>query len=231
MKRMFASIVLSLLVAAALTGTASGQEAPTTTLEPSTTLEPTTAAPTTASPTTEAPATTVAQDPGSTTEAPTTTLGVIDAAGERVGTGSLAIGTEFDAKTTESCGVSGSLNGQELNIYNDEESKIGAYYGMASLGGNNVVIATVELGPLPLAVTAYRSVGSCNVDVVGIGAYSATASTATLDGIGFGVYPGDYASRLSQSLNVTATSGPATLDLAAAQALLEVPRPTIPGGN
>lgn len=226
MKKFIVSLVASASLAALTAGVASGQEDPgtstTTTVETSTTV----------------PADTTTTVPGDTTttvapDVTTTTLGVVETAGAKVTAGQLSIGTEFDVKTDANCTAEGSLAGGGVNVYTDEENKLGAYYGLATLGGNQVAVATVELGPLPLAITAYRSVGPCGVDVVGIGNYSATATTATLDGIGYGAFPGDYANKITQTLTVDTTTTPADLDLAAVKALLEVERPPVdpPAGS
>jgi len=219
LRKLIVSLAVSGSLAALLAGVASGQEGdpgPTTTVaETTTTVAETT--------TTIAETTTTTAVPDVTT----TSLGVVETAGAKVTAGQLSLGTEFESMTSANCTAEGSLAGGGLNVYTDEENKLGAYYGLATFGANQIAVATVELGPLPLAITAYRSMGPCNVDVIGIGNYSATANTATFDGIGYGAFPGDYANRLTQTLTVDTTTTPADLDLAAVKALLEVERPPV----
>lgn len=225
MKKFAVSLVASAALAALTAGVASGQEDPTPTTAPDTS--------TTTVADTSSTTTLVETPPTQPADVTTTTLGVVETAGAKVTAGQISLGTEFDTKTDANCTVEGSLAGGGLNVYIDDENKLGAFYGLATLGGNQVAVATVELGPLPLAITAYRSIGPCNVDVIGIGNYSATASTATLDGIGYGAFPGDYANRLTQTLTVDTTTSPADLDLAAVKALLEQKRPPVdpPAGS
>lgn len=229
-KKLIVSLVASASLAALTAGVASGQVADPGT---STTEATVTTLASVESSTTVAPvesSTTVAPVP---TDVTTTTLGVVETAGAKVTAGQLSLGTEFEKKTDANCTAEGTLAGGGLNVYTDEDNKIGAFYGLATLGGNQIAVATVELGPLPLAITAYRSMGPCNVDVIGIGNYSATANTATLDGIGYGAFPGDYANKLTQTLTVDTTTTPADLDLAAVKALLEQERPPVdpPAGS
>ncbi len=237
MKRIVVTSVGSLALLASLwSGTAASQVAP----PPETTVAPTTAAPTTAPPTTDAPTTaapttdpagtapptTVAGGTASATTAPPVSIPQVPLPGEQITSGTLTVGATFKDKTGSTCQLSGSLAGQEMNIMLDENGRIGATYGQASIGGGQVGLVMVELGPLPMAVTAFRTTGACNQDVVGIGAYDATAKTAEFKSVGYAVYPNDYLDDVRVSLSVGTSASPATLDLQKAYDFLAAPRPT-----
>ena len=207
--------------------------APTTaaaTTEAPTTAAATTAAATTAPPTTAAggtaPVTTAAGGTAPASTAPAVSIPQVDLPGQQIKSGTLTVGAIFKEKTGSTCQMSGSLAGQEMNVMLDENGRIGATYGQATIGGGQVGLVMVELGPLPMAVTAFRTTGACNQDVVGIGAYDATATTAEFKSVGFAMFPNDYLDDVRVSLSVGSSAAPATLDLQKAYDFLAAPRPT-----
>jgi len=228
MKRILITSVAAVLISvAATTGPAASQtttDVPTTTIDPgppTTTIDP-------GGPTTTidpgGPTTTI--DPGGpTTTAPPVSIPPVVLPGEKITAGSINVGATFSTKVDASCELSGSLAGQEMNFVKDEAGKLGAIYGKASVGGGEVGLVMVALGPLPMAIAAYRTTGACNQDVVGIGAYAATPNSADLSSVGYAIYPNDYLSSVRVSLTVGASEAPATLDLQAATDFLLAPRP------
>ena len=198
------------------TTSASGQVDPTTTTVPDVTT------------TTVAPDTTTTVDPGPTTTVTpsSTTIPQVDLPGEHVTVGTLELGATFKTETTSSCTATGSVAGGEVNIMKDTDGKIGAVYGKATLGATTSGLVVVELGPLPLAVGAFRTIGTCNQDVVGIGGYSATPTTAEFKGVGYGAFPNDYADSMSVKLDVSSTEAGGSLNLQSAYDFLATPRPT-----
>ena len=82
----------------------------------------------------------------------------------------------------------------------------------------------VQLGPLPTAVMAYRATGTCDQDVVGIGGYGSSPTTAHFEGIGFGAFPGDFAEFVTADVTVSQAGGQPNLDLQAAYDFLSAPR-------
>lgn len=176
--------------------------------------------------TTEAPApTTTVATPTTVAAAPTsTTIPQVDLPGEHVTAGDLTLGATFKEQVAASCTVSGSVAGGEMNIIKDEAGNIGVVYGKADLGAGSAGVVMVGLGPLPVAIGAFRTTGTCNQDVVAIGSYSATASTAKLDSVGYGLYPRDFANNVTIELNVAATEPTASLNLQSAYDFLAAPR-------
>jgi hypothetical protein len=215
------AFVVSLAVFGLSAGSASGQTTDDTTT--STTVAPD------ATTTTVAPDTTTTLGlPDSTTTLPvgptTTTIPQIALPGEHVTDGTLSVGATFKTLTGGDCTASGSVAGGEVNIIRDQNNNIGAVYGKATLGSTQAGLVMVGLGPLPLAITAFRTVGTCNQDVVGIGTYASTASTATFDSVGYGMFPKDFASKVSVSLDTSATEPTASLNLQSAYDFLATPR-------
>ncbi len=197
MKRYWLAVVGALVASIVIfSGTASGQEPE----EPTTT-------------TTEVPA----------PEIPTTTV-PIDLPGEHIVDGSLALGARFANKTESNCETQGSLSGQQMNLVRTETGNIGGVYGKADIGGSSTGLVMIQLGPLPTAIVAYRATGGCEQDVVGLGGFSSTPTSAKFEGIGYGAFPGDFASFVSADVTVTQAGAPATLDLEAASAFLSTPR-------
>jgi hypothetical protein len=194
---------------------ASGQTDPTTTVDPlsTTTVDP-------LSTTTVDPLSTTTVDPLDTTS---TTLPVA-LPGESITGGTVTLGAQLKDKPAGGCQVSGSLAGQQMNLVRTEAANIGAVYGKAQMGADTVGMLMVELGPLPTAVIVYRSVGTCNQDVVGIGGFGATATTANFSGIGFAAYPGDFASYVTANVDVSNSGGAPNLDIQSAQDFLTAPR-------
>jgi hypothetical protein len=221
-KRFVAAAVSILTISLALwAGPASGQtEEPPTTEAPTTTAAPTTEAPaTTEAPTPtvvapEAPTTTLASP--TTTEAPPVTIPPVDLPGEQVTSGTLTVGSTYHTKSEADCTLTGGVGGQEMNFVRDESGNIGAVYGRASLGGGDVGLLMIQLGPIPMAITAYRSTGACNQDVIGIGAFDATPTSAHLSSIGYSMYPDDYLDNVTVDLQVGGSQAPAVLDLQSA---------------
>jgi hypothetical protein len=214
---MTTGVVLSLSLSVT---SASGQTGTTTTLDPgtTTTLDPGTT-------TTLDPGTTTTLDPGTTTlpPAPTTTVPIV-LQGEHVTSGTLSVGATFETQVDGTCALAGNLLGQEMNVIFDETGKIGAVYGKATLGGGDVGLVMVELGPLPMAIAAFRTTGGCNQDVVAIGPYTATATTAGLNSIGYAIFPNDYVPNVKIDLTVDSSVAPGSLDLQAAYDYLAAPR-------
>lgn len=215
------AFVVSLAVFGLTAGSASGQttDSTTTTVAPDVTT--TTVAPDTT--------TTTATSDSTTTTIPatgptTTTIPQIALLGEHVTDGTLSVGATFKTLTGGDCTASGSVAGGEVNIIRDQNNNIGAVYGKATLGSTQAGLVMVGLGPLPLAITAFRTVGTCNQDVVGIGTYASTASTATFDSVGYGMFPKDFASKVSVSLDASATEPTASLNLQSAYDFLATPR-------
>ena len=199
-------------VFSAWTSSASGQVDPTTTLPDVTTT------------TADVPTTTVAQST-TTVVAPSTTIPQIALPGEHVTGGTLDVGATFKAATASNCTATGNVAGGEINIMKDTDGKIGAVYGKATLGATTSGLVVVELGPLPLAVGAFRTIGTCNQDVVGIGGYTATPTSAQFQGVGYGAFPSDYADSVSVNLSVTGTEAGGSLNLQSAYDFLAAPRP------
>ncbi len=223
MKRFLSVMTAGVIMSGSLwAGAASGQATdPTTTEAPTTTTE----APTT----TAAPTTTQAPDVTTTTAAPapdvTTTTAPIILPGENITDGTLTIGATFDTHIESNCSLTGSLAGQEMNILKDNDGKIGLTYGKATLGGGQAGLVMLELGPLPLAIAASRTIGGCNQDIVAIGSYAATPTTANFSGIGYGLYPNDFATKVTVDLTANASVAPGNLDLQSAYDFLAAPRP------
>ena len=226
MKRFLAVAVTGITVTlAAWTGTASGQVDGSTTTETPTTEVPTTEAPTTEAPTTETPTTEAPPTTETpTTEAPPVTIEPVDLPGEQITSGTMTVGATYHTKSENDCTLTGGVGGQEMNLVRDEAGNIGAVYGRASFGGGNVGMLMIELGPIPMAITAYRATGACNHDVIGIGTYDATPNGATLDGIGYSGYPDDYLDKIKVGVQVSGSQAPATLDLQSAYDFLTAPR-------
>ncbi len=218
MKRILITSVAAVLMSVtATTGPAASQ---TTTDVPTTTVDP-------------GPTTTV--DPGPTTTvdplAPTTTsapvsIPPVELPGEQITAGSINVGASYSTQIDATCELSGSLAGQEMNLVKDEVGNIGAVYGKASVGGGEVGLVMVELGPLPMAIAAFRTTGACNQDVVGIGAYASTPTSADLSSVGYSIYPSDYLNNVRVSVTVGSSQAPAALDMQAANDFLLAPRPT-----
>jgi hypothetical protein len=200
-------------------GPASGQtDSTTTTVAPSTT---TTVVPATT--TTVAAATTTTAAPTPTTTAPAPPP--IALPGEHVAGGQLQVGATFAHASASSCSLSGSVAGGQVNVMKDEKGNIGVVYGKASLGSGDAGLVMVALGPLPLAIGAYRATGSCNQDVIAVGPYRSTPTSTSMDGIGYGLYPKDFAPTVHVSLDVAGTQPTAALDLQGAVQFLTLPRP------
>jgi hypothetical protein len=209
MSVVLASVVLMVAPAA------SGQTDPTTTVDPlsTTTVDP-------LSTTTVDPLSTTTVDPLSTT---TTTLN-LPLPGEAITNGTVTLGAQLKDKPAGGCQVSGSLAGQQMNLVLNEAGNIGAVYGKAQMGADTAGMLMVQLGPLPTAVIVYRSVGTCNQDVIGIGGFGATPTTANFSGIGFAAYPGDFAQYVTAQVTVGNAGGAPNLDLQSAQDFLTAPR-------
>ncbi|MCC6227169.1 MAG: hypothetical protein IT195_12300 [Microthrixaceae bacterium] len=219
MKRLVAvvSVVVSAVALSAAPAASQTGESTTTVAEPTTTVaEPTTT--TTTLP--EAPTTTVEVSPAPTS----TTIPQVDRPGEHVTAGQLSLGASFREQTAASCNVSGSVAGGEMNIIKDEAGNIGVVYGKSDLGAGQAGVVMVALGPLPLAIGAFRTTGTCNQDVVGIGAYEGSPTSAKLSSVGYGLYPQDYANLVEIELQVSATEPTASLNLQSAYDFLAAPR-------
>jgi hypothetical protein len=211
-KRYWLVIVGALVASITIfSSSASGQE-PTTTLpeEPTTTTE--------FIPPPDDPTTTI------DVPAPTSTIPPMDLPGEYVIDGSMTLGSRFQEMVQSNCQAQGSLGGQEMNLVRNETGNIGGVYGKADIGGSSVGLVMVQLGPLPTAVVAYRATGTCEQDVVGIGGYGATPTTARFEGIGFGAFPGDFAEFVTVDVTVSQAGGEPSLDLQAAYDFLAAPR-------
>ncbi len=207
------SVALSATPAASQTDVPSTVDVPTTIAEtPTTVATPTTVVET---PTTEAPP--------ATTPTPTT-IPQVDLPGEHVVAGQLSLGATFKEQTAASCTVSGSVAGGEINIIKDEAGNIGVVYGKADLGAGQAGVVMVALGPLPLAIGAFRTTGTCNQDVVGIGSYEGTPTSAKLSSVGYGLYPRDFANLVEIQLDVAGTEPTASLNLQGAYDFLAAPR-------
>jgi hypothetical protein len=199
---------------------ASGQ---TTTVDPltTTTVDPLTT-------TTVDPLTTTTVDPLTTTTTPdvTTTTEPIVLPGEHIDDGSIIIGAKMQNLTGVDCQVQGSIANQQMNLVRTETNMIGGVYGKADMGGGATIgMVLVQLGPIPTAVLAYRALGgACNQDVLGIGGYSATDTNAHFEGIGYALYPGDFANFVTADVTVNATSPTPNLDIQAAYDFLNTPR-------
>jgi hypothetical protein len=217
------AFVVSLAVFGLTAGPASGQttdgSSTTTTVAPDTT---TTTAPPDATTSTVPPDSTTTTSPSTGPTA--TTIPQVALPGEHVTDGTLSVGATFKTLTGGDCTASGSVAGGEVNVIRDQNSNIGAVYGKATLGSTQAGLVMVGLGPLPLAITAFRTVGACNQDVVGIGTYASTTSTATFDSVGYGLFPKDFATKVSVSLDASATEPTASLNLQSAYDFLATPR-------
>jgi hypothetical protein len=209
-----ASVVLAIAPASAQTGT-------TTTVDPlsTTTVDP-------LSTTTVDPLSTTTVDPLSTTTVDplTTTTVPVQLPGEAINIGSVAMGAQLRAKPSDGCSVSGSLAGQQMNLVRTETGNIGAVYGKAQMGNDTAGMLLVEMGPLPMALLIYRSVGTCNQDVLGIGGFSSTAASANFSGIGFASFPGDFAKYVMAHVDVSNSGGTPNLDVQSATDFLTAPR-------
>lgn len=223
------AFVVSLAVLGLTAGTASGQttDDSTTTTSAAPDATTSTVAPDTTT-TTAAPDTTTTTVPGEPT---TTTIPPVALPGELVTSGTLSVGATFKTQSSNDCTATGAVDGGQVNIIRDQKGNIGAVYGKATLGDTQAGLVMVGLGPLPLAITAFRTVGTCNQDVVGIGTYASTASTATFSSIGYGLFPNDYATKVAVSLDASATVPTAALNLQDAYAFLATPRGTETGGT
>jgi hypothetical protein len=168
----------------------------------------------------EPPTTTTTAPPATTT----TTALPVELPGEHIQDGSMTIGARFQNKVEFDCQLSGSLTGQQMNLIRTETNNLGAVYGKANLDFGETGMVLAQLGPLPTAVLAYRTTGACNHDIVALGGYASTPTSATFEGIGFGVYPNDFASFVSVSVQVVASGGEPTLDIQAAYDYLNQPR-------
>ena len=217
MKRFLSLMSAGVVLSASLWASSASGQTTTTVPDTTTVLDTTTTVPDT---TTIAPDPTTTVDPG-----PTTTVPII-LPGEHVTAGSITLGTTFKNAVESNCSLTGALDGQNMNIVKDETGKIGAVYGKATLGGGDAGLVMIELGPLPMAIAAFRTTGGCNQDVVGIGSYAATATTSKLSAIGYGLYPNDFATNVSVDLNVVSSEAPGSLDLQSAYDFLAAPRPT-----
>ncbi|HKY17077.1 MAG TPA: hypothetical protein VJM33_19270 [Microthrixaceae bacterium] len=180
----------------------------------------------------EEPTTTI-EEPTTTTEfVPppdvTTTTEPIVLPGEHIDGGSLILGARFENTPGSDCQVEGSLVGQQMNLIRHETGMIGAVYGKADLGGGQLGLVMVQLGPLPTAVIAYRAMGTCNQDMVGMGGFSSTDTGARFEGIGYGLFPGDFANFVTADVTVTASGGEPSLDIQAAYDFLAQERPETP---
>jgi hypothetical protein len=204
---------------------ASGQTGTTTTVDP---LSTTTVDPLSTTTTVDPLSTTTTVDPLSTTTvAPlsttTTTLNV-QLPGEAINIGTMSLGAQLRAKPTDGCAISGSLAGQQMNLVRTETGNIGAVYGKAQMGNDTAGMLMVEIGPLPMALIVYRSVGTCNQDVLGIGGFSASPTSANFSGIGFAAYPGDFAKYVMAHVDVGNSGGTPNLDVQAAEDFLTAKR-------
>ena len=179
--------------------------------------------------TTEAPTTTAPAPVETTTTlvptVPPTTIPQIALPGEHVTSGELHLGASFEHADASSCTVSGSVAGGEMNVLKDEGGNIGAVYGKANLGAAEAGMVMVALGPLPIAIGAFRTTGACNQDVVTIGSYTSSPTSAALTSVGYGLYPKDFASSVDISLEVGATEPTASLNLQGAYDFLAAARP------
>jgi hypothetical protein len=221
------AFVVSLAVLGLTAGTASGQtdDTTTTTVAPDTT---TTAPPDTT--TTVVPDTTTTTAPAATTSTTLAPLPPVALPGELVTGGDLTVGATFKTQTGSDCTATGSVAGGQVNVIRDQNGNIGAVYGKASLDSTQAGLVMVGLGPLPLAISAFRTVGTCNQDVVGIGTYSSTATGASFSSVGYGMFPNDFATNVTVNLTGAATVPTAALDLQAAFAFLATPRGSETGG-
>lgn len=229
MKRLAAVVfVVSLAVFGLAAGSASGQttdDSTTTTTDPSAT---TTSQVPDATTSTLATDTTTTTDPSATTTTtatPPVTIPQVALPGEHVTAGTLSVGATFRTETASTCTASGSVAGGEVNIIRGQTGTIGAVYGKATLGSSQAGLVMVGLGPLPLAISAFRTVGTCNQDVVGIGTYSSTAGSATFQSVGYGLFPKDYATKVTVDLTADSTEPTAALNLQSAYDFLTTPRP------
>jgi len=161
-----------------------------------------------------------------TTTAPSVVIEQIVLPGENITSGSLNLGATLKNKTGSSCEAAGTVGNQQMNIMRDDEGNVGAVYGKATMGANEVGMAMVHLGPLPIAIGAFRSNGPCDVDAVGFGAFSATPNSADLTAQdGYALYPGDALTNFRVSVTVGDSKVPAVLNLQEAYDFLVVPRP------
>ena len=242
MKKSGAAIVgaMALSASLAMAGVAGAQDDPTTTVPaaPETTAAPTTAAPeTTAAPTTGAPETTVPEAPVEppVDEAPPADPGPIlepiALPGNVVTSGTLDFAVNFADSPTSSCSGTVALSGGQMNVAYDEIGRIGGVYGLTSTGSGTLGALFVGLGPVPAGIGVVSvSDANCEFDAIGTGAWESTASSATLNGIGFGLHPGvydtgSYVDKFSLKASVGATGGPAVLDLGQLESFLLRERP------
>jgi hypothetical protein len=178
--------------------------------------------------TTVDPGVTTTVDPGVTTTvdplSTTTTSLDVPLPGEAISNGTVTLGAQLKDKPAGGCQVSGSLAGQQMNLVRNEAGNIGAVYGKAQMGADTAGMLMIQLGPLPMAVIVYRSVGTCNQDVVGVGGFGATATTANFSGIGFAAFPGDFAQYVTAQVTVGGSGGAPNLDLQSASDFLTAPR-------
>ena len=187
----------------------------------------TTTAPPPTTTTTAPPATTTTTLlPPTTTSPPATTTTVpdVDLPGEHIQDGSMVVGARFENKVESDCQLSGSLAGQEMNLIRTETNNLGAIYGKANLDFGEVGAVLVQLGPLPTGVLAYRLTGACNQDMVALGGFAGTTTEVRFEGIGYGIFPNDFANYVSMNVQVTASGGEPTLNLQDAYDFLNLPR-------
>ena len=238
-----ASTVLStvaLVCACLLGGTAGAQETTTTvdttTSAPDTTTstpDTTTAPPTTADPTpTTVADTTTTVVPGPTDSTTTTGAGApVSLPGQLVTAGSLDMDINFKDTPASSCTKSVDLAGGHVNVGFDDAGNVGGVYGMAPAGTGSVGLFMLGLGAVPAGIAILSvSDGVCEFEALGLGAFSATATSATLSGVAIGVHPGsydkgDYIDKFNLSAKVGTSSAPASLDPQALQTFLLRDRP------
>ena len=196
--------------------------------------------------TTTAPTTTVADTPPETTttvaDAPpetTTTvvdgepgdgeggdLEIIELPGENVSAGTLNFGVEFYENEAANCTGALNIGGGNMNVVKNDVGNLGVLYGTEATGSGTAAVFMIELGAVPAAVAVLSvSDANCEFDAVGVGNFEATATTMSIDGVGAGLYPGvydqgEFVSSLQINAEVSATNGPAVLDLEAAEAFL-----------
>lgn len=205
----------------------------TTTAKPAETTTTTTAKPeettttTVAGPVEGVTTTTIAEDPVDEGEpGPGVDLDITELPGLNVAAGTLNFAVEFYSSEVANCTGSLGLGGGNLNVVHNEEGNVGALYGVEPTGSGNAGLVMIELGAVPAAVAVLSvSDANCEFDAVGVGNWLSTPTTASLDGVGAGLYPGaydtgDFISSIWIETEVTKTDGPAALDLEAAEAFL-----------
>lgn len=153
-----------------------------------------------------------------------TTTTEVELPGEHIEGGTLILGALFQNSPGADCQVDGSMVGQQMNLVRNETGFIGGVYGKAQLGSGDTGMVMVQVGPLPTAVLVYRTFGTCNQDVVALGGYSSNQTSAHFEGIGYGVYPGDFAKYVTADVQVTASGGEPNLDIQGAYDFLNQER-------